>query len=74
MLIVKFLLTFCIAAGVDFENRPVAMHKRKLIIKLPICVLERVQPQTEADRVIQLKFVCPAPYFAKCNVGGGYFV
>ena len=26
--------------------------------------LERVLPEAEADRYLQLKFVCPAPYFA----------
>jgi hypothetical protein len=50
--------------GICCWSCPVAMLKSKMIIKLPKCFLERVQPQTNAESEILPKFVCPAPYFA----------
>ena len=52
------------STGIRCWSCPVAMIKRKMIIKLPKSFLERVQPQTKADSELQPKLVCPAPYFA----------
>jgi hypothetical protein len=59
--LILLLPTFWIAAGGDFENRPVVMLKMKCDYKLSKSFLGRVRPQTKADSELQLKLQRQAP-------------